>query len=98
MAALLWLHNMLSQFGRGVAQLAGLLLALVLLIVPFLVAVTGSAVLAMAVALSTGGGALVWLPTWALAIAVIGFYVAPHIQPQIEAAMEALTKKPDAKD
>jgi hypothetical protein len=90
MRPLLTLHHGLKAIGRAIGQVTRLVLVALLFAVPLFAAVLGSLVAAAQVAFLVGGGALVYWPLWSVFMAFIGFYVAPHVQPQMEKATMAL--------
>ncbi len=92
MWALLALDHALQAIGRLVGQLTALALIVLLFLAPVFAMLLGCVYAAVGVEKLTGGGAWVWGPLFWVFIGVIGWYVSPHIQPQIGGAMTVLMK------
>lgn len=92
MLLLLGLHRFLQEIGRfiGVLTLLGLLCSLAF--IPVAAILLAALYGAREIELLTGWGAPVFIPIFFLIIGLAGCYVAPTIQPQIGAALAALSK------
>ena len=85
-------HRSLDAIGKVIGQLTVFVLAISLFIMPVAALVLGSLFAAAGVSSLIGGG--IWLTlslVWVF-IGLIGFYAAPHAQPQISAAFAELLK------
>jgi hypothetical protein len=90
--ALVTLHHGLEGIGPWVAQLTVIALVAILFLVPLFAMLIGSFFMAFCVERLIGGGAfLIFAMVWVF-IGLIGWYVSPHVQPQISEAMKALLK------
>jgi hypothetical protein len=83
MRPLLTLHHGLEAIRRAIGQVTRLVLGALLFAAPLFAAVAASLVAAVMVAVLVGGGALVYLPLFPVFMGFIGFYVSPHVQPQM---------------
>jgi hypothetical protein len=87
---LLAVHHGLQAIGTAIAQLAKLALVALLFALPLLVTIFVCLLAAVEVARLIGGGTFVTFVLFCTLIGLVGFYVAPHIQPQINKAMSAV--------
>jgi hypothetical protein len=92
MKILLTLHHGLEAIGGLIGPLIIMALVLGLFIALVLAMLRVSLYAALGIADITGGGIWVVLPMFCIFIGLIGWYVSPHVQPQISGAMMALLK------
>ena len=95
MRVLLWVHHGLQEVGKGLGILFRLALALALFFGSVVAVLMASFFAAFEVAHVTGGGELVGFALIWVFVGLIGFYAAPHAQPQISRAMMALLDTSD---
>ncbi|HXP02878.1 MAG TPA: hypothetical protein VN808_02085 [Stellaceae bacterium] len=89
---LLILHQSLQGTGRFAAQLTILALVALLGLAPVFILLMASLYGAYGVVSLIGGGAFVVFLVFWVFVGLIGWYVSPHVQPQISEALKALLK------
>ena len=88
--ALLTLHHGLQAIGRAIGQLASILLGVGLFLASISAVIAASMYMAVGVAKLSGGGSFVIFLLFWVFVSLIGWYVAPHVQPKIREALRAL--------
>jgi hypothetical protein len=83
-------HHGLEAIGTAIAQITKLALVALLFAAPLFAAIFASLFAAVEVGRLIGGGAFVAFVLFWLFIGLVGFYVAPRVQPQIRKAMAAV--------
>ena len=86
----LTLHHGFQAIGRAVGQLASIALGIGLFLASISAVLAASMCAAVGVVKLTGGGAFVIFLLFWVFVALIGWYVAPHVQPKIREALRAL--------
>jgi hypothetical protein len=86
----LTLHHGLQAIGRAIGQLASIALGVGLFLVSISAAIAASMYMAVGVVKLTGGGAFVIFLLFWVFVSLVGWYVAPHVQPKIREALRAL--------
>jgi hypothetical protein len=87
---LLKLHHGLMELGRFIGIILRLALVAILFGVPVLILIFGGLVTGVWISGLFGGGAFIGFVLFWPIVGVVGFYVAPHVQPQIRNAMLSL--------
>jgi len=89
---LVGLHHGLQAIGRSVGQLTLFALAIGLFLTPIFAMLMASLYAAFAVSELLGGGTFLTFVFFWVFVTLIGWYVSPHVQPQVGEAMRALLK------
>jgi hypothetical protein len=86
------MHQGLQAIGRCVGQLTVIALVILLFLAPIVALLMTSVYASVGVTELIGGGTFMIFVCFWVFIALIGWYVSPHVQPRISEAVRALLK------